>query len=74
MVATKLTCPACGAENLDVRQYDSMMVLRKDTALFTLSCPKCSTKVSSVQSIPQELAEEVVFAADELGAGMGRDR
>ena len=74
MVAIKPACPSCGAENLDVRHYDSMMVLKKDTALFTLTCPKCSAKVSLVHTIPQELADEVLFAADELGAGMGRDR
>ena len=73
MVATRLTCPSCGAKGLDIRQYDSMMVLRKDTALFTLRCPHCSTAVSSVQAIPQELNDEVQFAATELGAGMGRD-
>lgn len=73
MVATRLTCPSCGAKDLDIRRYDSMMVLRKDTALFALHCPHCSTVVSSVQAIPQELNDEVRFAAAQLGAGMGRD-
>jgi len=50
-----------------------MMVLRADKALFTLSCPRCAKPISLVSTIPQELKEEVRFAATELGAGMGRD-
>ena len=48
-----------------------MMVLRPDMALFTLACPHCGTRLSSLLPIPASLREEVEFAAIELGAGMG---
>lgn len=73
MATVKLSCPACGATGLDICSYESMMVLRADKALFTLSCPRCAKPISLVSTIPQELKEEVRFAATELGAGMGRD-
>lgn len=73
-MAEKLTCPACGATDLDVCTYDSMMVLREDTALFSLRCSHCGTAMSSVHGIPPQLREEVRFAAIELDAGMGRER
>lgn len=69
----EVACPACGAMGLDVCDYDSMMVLRADVALFTLLCPACGTTVSSVQPIPPRLREEVQFAAIEVGAGMGKE-
>jgi hypothetical protein len=50
-----------------------MMVLKADSALFTLCCPHCSKAVSSIRAIPDELKDEVRFAAIELDAGMGRD-
>ncbi|MEY8459934.1 UDP-N-acetylmuramoylalanyl-D-glutamate--2,6-diaminopimelate ligase [Eggerthellaceae bacterium 24-137] len=68
---TTLTCPACGASDMDVRAYESMMVLRPDLALFTLSCPHCAARISAIHPIPPALREEVQFAAIELGAGMG---
>ena len=61
----------CGADDLDVRAYDSLMALRADLALFTLTCPHCAARISALLTIPPELREEVVFAAIELGAGMG---
>lgn len=70
----KVVCPACGASDLDLCCYDSMMVLRADTALFTLHCPHCGSAVSSVHAIPDQLREEVRFAAIEVGAGMGHAR
>ena len=66
-----VTCPACGAGDLDVRTFDSMMVLRPNLALFSLACPHCAATVSAIQPIPSSLREEVQFAAIELGAGMG---
>ena len=66
-------CPSCGAADLDVCAYDTMMVLRSDIALFTLRCPSCGARLSSVQPIPLALREEVRFAAIEVGAGMGRE-
>lgn len=56
---------------MDVRAYESMMVLRPDLALFTLLCPHCAARISAIHSIPPALREEVQFAAIELGAGMG---
>lgn len=70
-VKAKVVCPACGADDLDVRAYDSLMALRSDLALFTLTCPHCAARISALLTIPPELREEVVFAAIELGAGMG---
>lgn len=43
-MARPMTCPACGATDLDVCRYDSMMVLRADLAFFTLLCPQCGTE------------------------------
>lgn len=73
LVNRELACPACRAHNLDLRAYDSMMVLHADLALFTLRCPSCSTVFSTLQPIPATLRDEVDFAAIELGAKMGRD-
>ena len=72
MSQTAVACPACGC-TLDVRSYDSMMVVRRDLALFRIECPKCGTNVSTLQSIPDGLREEVRFAAIEVGAGMGAE-
>ena len=74
MATTPLTCPACGAKNLDVHNYDAMMVLSPDLALFTMHCPHCKTKVSTMRPIPNELRDEVRYAAMEVGAGMGETR
>ncbi|MDO4290457.1 MAG: UDP-N-acetylmuramoylalanyl-D-glutamate--2,6-diaminopimelate ligase [Eggerthellaceae bacterium] len=68
-----LACPSCGERNLDLRAYDSLMVLRSDLAFFSLRCPRCSKKISTLQPIPSALREEVRFAAIEVGAGMGLD-
>ena len=70
-VKAKVTFPACGADDVDVRSYESLMALRSDLALFTLTCPHCAARISALLTIPPELREEVVFAAIELGAGMG---
>ncbi|MEF9925520.1 MAG: UDP-N-acetylmuramoylalanyl-D-glutamate--2,6-diaminopimelate ligase [Raoultibacter sp.] len=68
-----MQCPACGATDFDLAEYESMMVLRADSAFFTLRCPTCSTMVSAVAAIPASLREEVRFAALEVGAGMGHE-
>ena len=64
-----LACPTCGAAPLDVCCYDSMMVVREDLALFSLTCPQCGGKVSTLHGIPGTLRDEVRFAAIELNAG-----
>ncbi len=67
-----LACPSCGARDLDLHDYESMMVLRENLALFSLRCPHCAAAVSSLQPVPADMREEVLFAAIEVGAGMGR--
>ena len=69
----KLQCPRCKSTNLDVCAYESMVVLSSDHALFTMICPSCSAKVSTIQTIPDQLKAEVQIAALEVGAGMGRE-
>lgn len=65
-----IVCPACGARDLDLCQFDSMMVLKSDFALFSLRCPHCGTAISAAHCIPESLKEEVHFAAIETDAGM----
>lgn len=66
-----LRCPKCGETDFDLAAYDSMMVLRVDMALFTLTCPECGASLTSLAAIPPSLRDEVRFAAIEVGAGMG---
>jgi hypothetical protein len=49
-----------------------MIVVTADFALFTLDCPACGRRISGLRAIPEDLLEEVQFAALEVGAGMGR--
>ena len=72
-VASSLTCPACKMADLDITAYESMMVLRPDLALFTLQCPLCRDRVSTLQTIPTTLQDDVRHAADAVGAGMGAE-
>ncbi len=73
-MGTQMNCPNCGAERLDVHDYESMIVVTSDHALFTVRCAACGTRVSSLRAIPLDMREEVQFAAIEVGAGMGRER
>lgn len=72
-MAAVVKCPSCGTTDFNLRQYESMMVLSSQLALFALRCPRCGTVVSSVCSIPAELREDVALAALEVDAGMGRE-
>ena len=72
MSASQFECPNCGCNGLDVRNYESMIVVTADFALFTLDCPACGRRISGLRAIPEDLLEEVQFAALEVGAGMGR--
>ena len=72
MNASVLECPSCGCVSLKLRDYESMIVITADFALFTLSCPNCGARVSSVRPIPNEMHDEVRYAAIEVGAGMGQ--
>ncbi len=67
----ELRCPGCQDATLSFLDYDSLMVLRHDLALFTLTCPHCQSKVTALHGIPRALKEEIRFAAIEIGAGMG---
>ena len=69
----QLQCPQCGSAQIDVCNYESMIVISQTHALFTVRCPQCSAKVSTVQTIPPELYDDVRSAASEVGAGMGRE-
>lgn len=68
-----MVCPSCGARDLNLIDYSSLLVLKPHVGLFTLLCPSCQAKVTSIQAIPTELDASIVQAADELNAGMGRD-
>ncbi len=63
-----LACPACSAARLNVLDCDSMMALNASVALFSLRCPTCGTRVSSIQPIPVELRAELCDAAIRTGA------
>lgn len=69
-----MNCPNCGAANLDVHAYESMIVVAPDLALFTVRCAACGARVSGLRAIPADMGEEVRYAAIEVGAGMGRER
>lgn len=72
-MGVSVQCPTCGAQNLDLSSYDSMMVLTENYALFTLHCPHCQAEVSNVFAIPANLRSDVESAAMSLGCGMGRE-
>lgn len=72
-MAPVLTCSGCGSRVLDIRTFDTMMVLRPDLALFTVRCDNCGARTSSIQSIPADLLDEVRSAAVEVRAGMGAE-
>jgi hypothetical protein len=47
------------------------MVLSSERALFTLKCPKCGTKVTTLSPIPQDMRSGIAAAARKMNAGMG---
>ncbi len=65
-------CPHCAATGLDLCDYESMMVVDANLAVFTLVCPRCGATIAAVHAIPRRLRDAIRFAADEIGAGMGR--
>lgn len=67
-----LLCPSCHAQTLSVLDYESLLVLKRGLALFTIRCPRCNSKISMIRPIPPILRKEVNLAAAETGAGMGR--
>ena len=73
-MGANMNCPKCGYANLDPHDYESMIVVTSDCALFTVRCASCGSRVSGLRPIPPDMREEVRFAAIEVGAGMGRER
>lgn len=73
-MGANMNCPNCQVTDLDIHGYESMIVVTSDYALFTVRCPNCGTRVSGLRAIPQDMREEVQYAAIEVGAGMGRER
>lgn len=65
-------CPNCGLHDINLLNYSALMVLRSDLGLFTVECPNCAERLTSIQTIPEEIYKDVVKVADEIGAGMGR--
>ena len=70
-MATVVTCETCGSTDFDLHDYCSIMVLSPERALFTLECPKCGTKVTTLSPIPQDMRSGIVAAARKMNAGMG---
>lgn len=66
-----LECPQCHARAMDLHDYESMIVVTARHALFGLRCPHCGTRASSMHPIPVDMQDEVLYAAVEVGAGMG---
>lgn len=64
-------CPVCGSTMLNMLDYESLMVMRRDLALFTIGCPSCDAKTSMLRPIPDCLRDEIGKAAREVHAGMG---
>ncbi len=56
---------------MDLHDYESMIVVTARHALFGLRCPHCGTRASSMHPIPADMQDEVLYAAVEVGAGMG---
>ena len=73
-MGANMNCPNCGAVDLDVHGYESMIVVTAESALFTVRCQSCGTRVSGLRLIPADMLEVVQYAAIEVGAGMGRER
>ena len=71
-MGTLVKCARCGSTEFDLHEFDSMMVLSNELALFGLRCPYCSAHVHAVCVIPLDMRGQVKAAALEVGAGMGR--
>ncbi len=71
---TASMCPKCREMGVVLENYESLIMVSPDRALFTVTCRACGARISSVSEIPDSLREEIQSAAIEVGAGMGRDR
>lgn len=70
-MSVAVTCKVCGSTNFDLHDYDSMMVLSREVALFTLRCPDCGASVTAPCAIPEDLLPAIEETARRIGAGMG---
>ncbi len=66
-------CPHCAASGLSLHDYESVMVLDSNLAVFTLVCPSCKSTIAAIRGIPRELRPLIRSAAREVGAGMGQE-
>ena len=73
-MGANMNCPNCQATDLDIHGYESMIVVTPVYALFTVRCAHCGMRVSGLRPIPDDMHDEVQYAAIEVGAGMGRER
>lgn len=71
-MATIVKCASCGSTEFDLHEFDTMMVLCPELALFGLRCPYCGAQVAAVCVIPQDMQQLVLESALEVGAGMGK--
>ena len=71
-MGTIVKCAQCGSTDFDLHDYDTMMVLCSELALFGLHCAECGANIAAVCVIPPDMHELVRRRAAEVGAGMGR--
>ena len=72
-MATVVKCAFCGSTEFDLHDFDTMMVLCPELALFGLRCPVCGAQVAAVCVIPPDMQGMVQRSALDVGAGMGRE-
>lgn len=71
LMETQFACPHCNSAIIDIHDYESMIVITPDYALFSNTCPHCKTRMSTLRPIPKDMLDEVLYAAIEVDAGMG---
>lgn len=71
-MGTIVQCAVCGSTAFDLHDFDTMMVLCPELALFGLRCPQCDAHIAAVCVIPPDMHQLVKHYAWEVGAGMGR--
>lgn len=72
-MGTIVKCARCSSTEFDLHDFETMMVLCEQLALFTLRCPYCGSHVAAVCVIPEDMLPMVRSAALEVGAGMGHE-
>ena len=72
-MGTVVKCAFCGSTEFDLHEFDTMMVLCPELALFSLPCPYCGTQVAAVCVIPHDMQALVRESAAMVGAGMGHE-